>query len=309
MRGCVARETAWSLDEIRQLPQVEQSVDVHCVTRWSRPAMTFRGVPLRDLLDVAAPTEDAVFVSFIARSERNHSTSLPLDYLAGCSALVAMEADGKPLATQHGGPVRMVVPGKYFYKSVKWIETIDVLAEDRLGFWESDSGYHNAADPWLEQRFVAAGISKQHAARLMANRDFAGEDLLSIDCSGHDLDGLNARGAVLRNANFRGASLVRADFESANLSGARLTGANLTGASFRGADVEGADFCGANLTDVDFTGASFFGASFCRVSEQDRTDAATFSPSTKVDVEALDALTWHQREFLVAALEAQRQAD
>lgn len=301
VRGCVQNQPTWSLEELRKLPIVEREIDVHCVTRWSRPAMPFTGVPLQTLLDAAGLTSTARFISFVARSERGHSTSLSLDYLCGVEALVALTADGQPIATQHGGPVRMVVPGRYFYKSVKWLETIEVLAEDRLGFWEADIGYHNNADPWAEERFIAGSISRDDALKLFASRDFSGRDLRSIDCSNRQLDGLNASGSALRNADFRGASLRDANFENANLSGARLGGCDLTGANFSGADVEGADFSGATLKHADFSGASLFGVSFC-VFEDRPEQPATFDEATKIDSESLDALTDNQRQFVCGEL-------
>eukprot|EP00959_Pyramimonas_sp_CCMP1952_P333424 6981712-Pyramimonas_sp.AAC.1 len=132
-------------------PRQDYVVDIHCVTRWSKIGARFSGIPLHDLLEEAGVTEDACYVSFVARSERNHSTSLPLRTLIDLQAIVAFEYEGEPLEEVHGGPVRVVVPGKYFYKSVKWLERIDVLTFDKLGYWEGDAGYHNNADPWTEE--------------------------------------------------------------------------------------------------------------------------------------------------------------
>ncbi len=303
VRGCVDREVTLSLDELRELGVVEREIDVHCVTRWSRPGMPFTGVPLSTVLDRAGIAADGRFISFVARSERGHSTSLSVEYLSTVEALIALTADGEPIPTEHGGPVRMVIPGRYFYKSVKWLETIDVLAEDRLGYWEADIGYHNNADPWAEQRFVAANISKQLATQLIEERNFRGLDLLSIDCSNRQLDGLIATGAALRNADFRGASLRDANFDGANLSGARMDGCDLTGASLKCADVEGVDFRRATLKDADLSGASFFGASFC-VADASFPEPAIVNANTKIDAVSLDALTDDQRQFLAAAIAA-----
>ena len=301
VRGLVGNELSFSREELHALPQVERVIDIHCVTRWSRPAMPFSGVLLKTLLDAADVADQAKFVSFVARSERKHSTSLPLEYLSTVEAMIALTSDGQPVPREHGGPIRMVVPGRYFYKSVKWLETIELLSEDRLGFWEADIGYHNNADPWQEERFIAGNISKQLATQLIEMRDFGGQDLLSIDCSNRDLDGLNAVGAALRNANFCGASLRNTNFENANLSGARMTGADLTGANFRGADVEGSDFSGATLKHADFSGASLFGASFC-VFDDGPKQPAIFDEATKIDRESLDALTHDQRQFVLSEL-------
>ncbi|MFK7818232.1 MAG: molybdopterin-dependent oxidoreductase [Planctomycetaceae bacterium] len=299
--GCVNSAVSWTLDELREFPIVEREIDVHCVTRWSRLAMPFTGIPLKSLLEVAGVGTSARFISFVARSERGHSTSLSLDYLSYIEPLVALTADGKPIPTEHGGPVRMVVPGRYFYKSVKWLETIEVLAEDLLGYWEADIGYHNSADPWKEERFIAGNISKPEALKLIENRCFDGLDLRSIDCSNRQLDQLSAKAAALRNADFRGASLREANFDDANLSGARFANCDLTGATFRRADIEGADFSGAVLKHVDLSGASLFGASFC-VFEDGPKRAAIFDEQTKFDPESLDALTDDQRQFVQSHL-------
>ena len=297
VRGCVEREFSFSLDELRQMEQVERTFDIHCVTRWSRLAMPFSGVLLSTVLERAGVQSSAKFVSFVARSERHHSTSVSLEYLTSVDAMLALTADGQPVSREHGGPVRMVVPGKYFYKSVKWLETIELLETDRLGFWEADIGYHNNADPWKEERFIAGNISKSEATKLIEGRDFSGRDLRSIDCSNRNLDGLNAAECAVRNADFRGASLRGANFENANLSGARMDACDLTGANFRGADVEGTDFRGANLSGADFTGASLFGASFC-VFDGDAKQPAIFDQQTKIEPAALDALTDDQRAFV-----------
>lgn len=301
--GCVGRELSYSLEDLLHMEQVQRTFDIHCVTRWSRLAMPFSGVLLSSVLEHAGVQPDARFVSFVARSERGHSTSVSLDYLANVDALLALTADGKPVSREHGGPVRMVVPGKYFYKSVKWLEKIELLATDRLGFWEADIGYHNNADPWQEERFIAGNVSKTEATKLIEGRNFSGRDLRSIDCSNRNLDGLNAAECAVRNADFRGASLRGANFKNANLSGARLDDCDLTAANFCGADVEGADFRGANLKGADFTGASLFGASFC-VFDGEAQQPAIFDEETRIETAALDALTEDQRQFVAAALRA-----
>ena len=122
----------------------------------------------------------------------------------------------------HGGPIRNIVPRKYFYKSVKWLEKIELLSEDRLGYWEADTGYHNLADPWKEQRYMASTIDRRTAAKLIESKDFSNRDLRSIDASNRNLDGLNASGASLRDASFEQCSLVGADFSNANLSNANF---------------------------------------------------------------------------------------
>ena len=186
--GAVARPCTFSLSELQGMPRRERTVDVHCVTRWSKPQVRFAGVPLAALLEIAAPHSAARFVSFVARSARGHSTSLPLADAMALDALVALDADGAALASEHGGPVRMVVPDRYFYKSLKWLERVELLEVDRLGYWEATAGYHNAADPRLEQRYMAPGLSKAEARAILAQRDISNRDLRSLDCAGTRLD-------------------------------------------------------------------------------------------------------------------------
>jgi DMSO/TMAO reductase YedYZ molybdopterin-dependent catalytic subunit len=302
--GLVAQPRSWSLAELLALPRVEHIVDVHCVTRWSKPGMRFGGVPLRTLLDACGPLPDARFLSFIARSERNHSTSLPMADALALGTLVALTHEGDPLPEIHGGPVRTVVPGRYFYKSVKWLERIEVLAEDRLGYWEAETGYHNRADPWREERYIASTLDRQELRNLLQARDFRGRDLLGIEANGLDLSGLNARGAALRNAHFQRANLERACFDGANLSNAHLQGANLRHASFRPfagqpGDLEGADFRGADLRGVDLSNASLFGATFCpEPGSNDPWGPALLDASIWIEEGSLAALTPVQEEFV-----------
>lgn len=298
--GLVSEAREWTLDDLCAMPQVERILDIHCVTRWSKFAMRFRGVPLEAILPRSALQPDARYVSFVARSTRRHSTSLSVDQLFAADPLVALSADGMPLTVEHGGPVRVVVPGRYFYKSLKWLEQIECLSADRLGYWEADAGYHNQADPWREQRYVAPHISKQQAARLMATRDFSQLDLLSIDLAEHELNGLVAKHALLRNANFRNAQLRRAIFDHANLSNAHFDHADLREASFLAADVEGANFAGADLRGADLRVASMFGASFCEIDEHGQPfQPARLDASTQLDESLIGALTTAQQSFLL----------
>jgi DMSO/TMAO reductase YedYZ molybdopterin-dependent catalytic subunit len=294
--GAVERQCSYSLEELRTLPQIEQTLDIHCVTRWSKLDVRFAGVSLAVLLAAAKPRPDARFVSFVARSNESHSTSLPLETALTLQTLIALSADGLPLPVEHGGPVRVVVPHRYFYKSLKWLERIELLSEDRLGTWERSAGYHNNADPWLEQRYIASGLSKQQTAKLLASKDLSGLDLLGLDAAGRELSGLIARRALLRDANFRGCQLTAADFAGANLSNAHFDGAQLVRASFASADVEGASFNGADLRGADFRGASLVGASFC--DELDPEHGAMVDRTTLVDAAAFDQLTPVQRQYL-----------
>jgi DMSO/TMAO reductase YedYZ molybdopterin-dependent catalytic subunit len=120
------------------------------VTRWSRFDAGFRGVHWRELAQLCRPKPSARFA--IAHAEAGYTENLPLAALEEENALVAYEADGEPLTAEHGGPVRLVVPSRYFWKSAKWLNGIELVGADRPGFWER-YGYHNDADPWKEERY------------------------------------------------------------------------------------------------------------------------------------------------------------
>jgi hypothetical protein len=284
----------WTLQQLRELPQVERSVDIHCVTRWSKLGARFRGVELAELLSKCGAKPEAKYISFVAHTERSHSTSLLLSDAIELGAFLTLEYEGKPLPMEHGGPVRVITPGRYFYKSLKWLRRIELLEEDRLGYWEREAGYHNRADPWLEERYLAPALDRAEAARRIASRDFRDADLRSIDAADRDLDGLDARGALLRDANFRRSRLGGARFDNANLSNAHFEGADLQGASFRDADLEGADFAGADLRGADLTGAALFGATF--VSPADLNLPAIFDEATQIDPAGLEQLSPAQKD-------------
>jgi DMSO/TMAO reductase YedYZ molybdopterin-dependent catalytic subunit len=298
--GCVERPCRATLDELRAMPRVEQVVDVHCVTRWTRLGVAFSGVTLAALVELVRPKPAARFVSFVAHSTRRHSTSLALDEALALKTLIALAADGAPLAELHGGPVRSVVPHRYFYKSVKWLAQIEMLETDRLGYWESVAGYHNHADPWGEERYMAPSLTKAEMSAALAGRDICGRDLRGLDARGHDLIGLKAERSLLRDADFRGCLLHGANFNGANLSNAHFEGAALKNAKFEAADVEGANFNGADLRGADFSGASLFGCSFVAECEtlSDRSVAAILDRSTRIDPAALDQLTPLQGAFI-----------
>ena len=309
--GLVDAPQQFTLDALKAFGEQDFVVDIHCVTRWSKPASKFRGVALEKLLDACRPHDDAQFVSFVARSDREHSTSLPLADAIALGAIVAFDHDGASLETIHGGPVRMVVPGRYFYKSIKWLERIELLAVDRLGYWEAEAGYHNDADPWQEQRYAVTNFDRRMVAQLFQTRDFSNRDLRSLVADRMDFAGLNARGAALRDASFRGANLAGACFDGANLSNAHLQGADLANATFgvfdgQSADLEGADFRGADLRGALLAGASLFGATF--VTPGGSTDGAIIDASTRIDGLALESLdaTLEQRRYIEQAIGAAR---
>lgn len=305
--GLVERTGVWTPDELRARVQTDAVLDIHCVTRWSRLGVRFRGVPLAELLAEVGVRPGARFLSFVARSARGHSTSLPLADALELGTLLALEHEGAAIGLDHGGPIRPIVPGRYFYKSVKWLERIDVLAEDRLGHWEAESGYHNRADPWWEERYIAGNVDRRRAAELLEGRRLRGLELLSLVASGMSLCGLDAEEALLRNADFRGSSLCDARFRGANLSNARFDGADLRNATFAGADLEGASFSGADLRGADLTGVSLFGATFGPDRLDGRMDGEAPAPddsgclidgSTRIDPATLDALSPAQRPWL-----------
>jgi DMSO/TMAO reductase YedYZ molybdopterin-dependent catalytic subunit len=150
IEGLVERSTAWTWDEIHALPPSRYEGAIHCVTTWSKFGMTFAGVSVDTLLGVAGPRPEATHV--LAFSHTGYTTNLPLADVTGGKAWVAWEADGEPLAVDHGGPARLLVPHLYFWKSAKWVAGLRLLDHDEPGFWERN-GYHDRGDPWLEQRY------------------------------------------------------------------------------------------------------------------------------------------------------------
>jgi len=139
---------SWSWAQLTALPVVEQTVDLHCVTKWSKLGTTWRGVTLDTLLADVETAADYV----LAHCYGGYTTNLPLEDLLDGQALVAFEYDGEPLAPAHGGPARLLVPHLYLWKSAKWLRGLQLLLEDTPGFWES-AGYHDYGDPWREQRY------------------------------------------------------------------------------------------------------------------------------------------------------------
>ncbi len=148
--GLVANPHTWTWQDLHQLPPSEYHGDIHCVTTWSKFDTTFGGVSLDVLLDSAGPSPEATHA--FATSKSGYTTNLPLTELTGGHAWIVWTYDGRPLPREHGGPVRLLVPRLYFWKSAKWVETITLLDHDQQGFWERN-GYHDLGDPWLEQRY------------------------------------------------------------------------------------------------------------------------------------------------------------
>ena len=148
--GEVEEPLTLTYDELQALPQTEVTLDIHCVTRWSRFDASFKGVHWRELAKLVGPKESAHFV--IAHAEHGFTANVPIAAIEDDEALIAWEADGEPLTPEHGWPLRLVIPTKYFWKSAKWLRGLELLPNDQLGFWER-YGYHNEADPWQEQRY------------------------------------------------------------------------------------------------------------------------------------------------------------
>jgi DMSO/TMAO reductase YedYZ molybdopterin-dependent catalytic subunit len=142
-------ELTW--EQFDELPRTSNVQDIHCVTRWSRFDARFEGVHWRELARLVRPKPSARFV--IAHAEAGFTANVPLSYLESENAILATQADGAPLTPEHGYPLRLVIPGKYFWKSAKWLRGIELSSVDKPGFWER-YGYHNDADPWKEERYA-----------------------------------------------------------------------------------------------------------------------------------------------------------
>ena len=132
------------------LPQAESVSDIHCVTTWSRYDNAWRGVLTSEVLALARPKAEAAFV--LLHSHDGYTTNLPMADFAAADAILATHWNGAPIPKQHGGPMRLVVPHLYFWKSAKWLQRIEFVAADRAGYWE-ERGYHMRGDPWPEERY------------------------------------------------------------------------------------------------------------------------------------------------------------
>ena len=148
VRGAVDAPLSWTWEEFRSLPAETVTVDIHCVTKWSKLDTVWTGVSLDVLLGAVETTAGYV----TAFSDGGYTTNLPRSELTGGRAWIAFGYDGEPLAPEHGGPARLVVPHLYFWKSAKWVLGLELRDRDEPGFWEN-YGYHNHGDPWQEQRY------------------------------------------------------------------------------------------------------------------------------------------------------------
>jgi DMSO/TMAO reductase YedYZ molybdopterin-dependent catalytic subunit len=148
--GLVDTPVVLTYEQFMSLPRMTLKCDIHCVTAWSKQDVEFEGVPAKTVLDLAGSKPQARFV--MVHAEQGYETNLPLEYLLADDALFAHQANGEELAPEHGWPLRLVVPRLYFWKSAKWVRGLELIEQDRRGFWERN-GYHNHADPWKEERY------------------------------------------------------------------------------------------------------------------------------------------------------------
>jgi DMSO/TMAO reductase YedYZ molybdopterin-dependent catalytic subunit len=142
----------WTWSEFQALPQSDVTVDIHCVTSWSKFDTAWRGVAIDALFNAAGIREPPTPFAMI-HCDGGYTTNVPIADLVGGKAMVVTQYQGRPLAAEHGGPARLLVPHLYFWKSAKWVRRIEFLAHDTPGFWES-LGYHIYGDPWKEQRYA-----------------------------------------------------------------------------------------------------------------------------------------------------------
>ncbi len=148
--GQVEEPFTFTWDEFLAMPRKALHTDIHCVTRWSRLDADFEGVPIQHILQRTRLKPTARFV--VEHCEQGYTTNLPLAVFDDVDVILADKADGQPLTPEHGGPLRLVLPKRYFWKSCKWLRGLEFRETDQIGFWER-YGYHNDADPWKEERF------------------------------------------------------------------------------------------------------------------------------------------------------------
>lgn len=150
--GLIEPHASFTFDNLLAMPSVEQMCDIHCVTGWTKLGTRWKGVRLPDLLVGLQISPKAKHV--VVRAKGGWTTNLPLEELLHQDVLAVYEYEDRPISTEHGGPVRLLVPRLYFWKSAKWMTGIEFTKDERLGYWES-VGYHRLGDPWLEQRYSA----------------------------------------------------------------------------------------------------------------------------------------------------------
>jgi len=149
--GLVGKEHTWTFAELQALPGDTYQGDIHCITTWSKLDTSFAGISLDTLIEAVDVADDASHV--VAWSSTGYTTNLPIEDVTEGKAWLVWDHEGQPLPREHGGPVRMLVPHLYFWKSTKWVAGLRFLDHDEPGFWEV-RGYHDRGDPWLEQRYT-----------------------------------------------------------------------------------------------------------------------------------------------------------
>ncbi|MFT5680634.1 MAG: DMSO/TMAO reductase YedYZ molybdopterin-dependent catalytic subunit [Myxococcota bacterium] len=294
--GLVTTPVSLTLPQVHALPQHTRTVDIHCVTGWSRPGTRLTGTPLSVLLAHVGVEPQARFVSFTAYSDRGHDTSLPLE-VARSDTWLVHTIDGAPLTPAHGFPLRTITPSRYFYKSLKWLHRITLLSADRLGYWERESAYHNNADPSPgDERYTTGSLTPARLRAFLEATDYTAwrtprRLILSADLrrwhpTTHDIGAIN-----LKDCDLRGVDLAGANLTGCNLTRCDLSGANLSGANLEGADLEGADFSGADLTDANLSHTFLSAARFF-------TPNGAAAAVTGLRLEGADGLLEAQERFL-----------
>ena len=153
LRGADGKIARWSWEEFNALPRQTITTDIHCVTKWSKFGTMWEGISIDTLLSEAAAQGVTPSPYVLAKCDGGYTTNVPLADVTGGKGMVAFVYDGAPLAPEHGGPARLLVPHLYFWKSAKWVRELRLMENDAPGFWES-LGYHNYGDPWREQRYA-----------------------------------------------------------------------------------------------------------------------------------------------------------
>ena len=169
--GLVEEEVAWTWEEFLKLPRTEVACDIHCVTRWSRLDNRFEGVHIREIMKRVRLKPGAKYV--LIQADPDYTTNLPLDDLVDDDVVLALRHDGADLTPDHGGPLRLVVPKLYFWKSAKWLRAFEFLDVNPPGFWELN-GYHMRADPWKEERYSDQETRAMQLMRAEAVRKLRG---------------------------------------------------------------------------------------------------------------------------------------
>ncbi len=151
VNGEIENPLKFTLKELKELQDKEIVADIHCVTSWSKFNTKWAGISFKKLFELVKPKATAKFLEFLCADD-DFTTTVPIEKLQNDNTILALTYEGEPINEKHGGPLRPIIPDLYFYKSAKWVQKINFLKEDRLGYWER-AGYSNKADPWKEQRY------------------------------------------------------------------------------------------------------------------------------------------------------------